>query len=72
MEFAIFILILVTIFLTRSIWNPWLQASADTVYISLKDQEADMQKDIKEVHDKQENLIKENGKWFTIKDLDRK
>ena len=70
-EFAIMIILLVGLIATRKLWNQWLKLQAECVTIWVKDSEVDLQSQIFEVHKRQEEAIKQNGKWFSLKDLEQ-
>ena len=70
-EFAVAIGLLVGLVSTRKLWNKWLKFQADSVSIWVKDSEVDLQDKIAEVKKLQDEAITRNGKWLSLKDLER-
>ena len=70
-EFAVAIALIVALVTTRKLWNQWLKLQAEATSIWVKESEVELQDKIVEVHKLQESAITKNGKWFTIKDLNR-
>lgn len=70
-EFAVAIGLLVGLIATRKLWNKWLKFQADSVSIWVKDSEVDLQDKIAEVRKLQDEAITRNGKWLSLKDLER-
>lgn len=70
-EFAVAIALIVALVATRKLWNQWLKLQAEATSIWVKEAEVELQDKIVEVHKLQEATITKNGKWYTIKDLDR-
>lgn len=70
-EFALMIALLVALVSTRKIWNNWLKLQAETTTIWVKESEVDLQDRMAEVRKLQYEAITRNGKWLTIKDLER-
>lgn len=70
-EFAVAIALIVALVATRKLWNQWLKLQAEATSIWVKENEVEFQDKIAEVYKLQEEAITKNGKWYTIKDLDR-
>lgn len=70
-EFAVAIGLLVGLVSTRKLWNQWLKLQAESTSIWVKDSEVDLQDKIAEVRKLQDEAITRNGKWLSLKDLER-
>jgi hypothetical protein len=70
-EFAVAIGLLVGLVSTRKLWNQWLKLQAESTSIWVKDSEVELQDKIAEVRKLQDEAITRNGKWLSLKDLDR-
>ena len=70
-EFAVAIGLLVGLVSTRKLWNQWLKLQAESTSIWVKDSEVDLQDRIAEVRKLQDEAITRNGKWLSLKDLER-
>ena len=70
-EFAVAIGLLVGLISTRKLWNQWLKLQAESTSIWVKDSEVELQDKIAEVRKLQDEAITRNGKWLSLKDLDR-
>ena len=70
-EFAVAIGLLVGLISTRKLWNQWLKLQAESTSIWVKDSEVDLQDKIAEVRKLQDEAITRNGKWLSLKDLER-
>ena len=70
-EFAVAIGLLVGLVSTRKLWNQWLKLQAESTSIWVKDSEVELQDKIAEVKKLQDEAITRNGKWLSLKDLDR-
>ena len=70
-EFAVAIALLVGLISTRKLWNQWLKLQAESTSIWVKDSEVELQDKIAEVKKLQDEAITRNGKWLSLKDLDR-
>lgn len=70
-EFAVAIGLLVGLISTRKLWNQWLKLQAESTSIWVKDSEVELQDKIAEVKKLQDEAITRNGKWLSLKDLDR-
>ena len=70
-EFAVAIALLVGLIATRRLWNQWLKLQAESTSIWVKDSEVELQDKIAEVRKLQDEAITRNGKWLSLKDLER-
>ncbi len=70
-EFAVAIGLLVGLISTRKLWNQWLKLQAESTSIWVKDSEVELQDKIAEVKKLQDEAITRNGKWLSLKDLER-
>lgn len=70
-EFAVAIGLLVGLISTRKLWNQWLKLQAESTSIWVKDSEVELQDKIAEVRKLQDEAITRNGKWLSLKDLER-
>lgn len=70
-EFAVAIGLLVGLVSTRKLWNQWLKLQAESTSIWVKDSEVELQDKIAEVRKLQDEAITRNGKWLSLKDLER-
>lgn len=70
-EFAVAVALLVGLIATRKLWNQWLKLQAESTSIWVKDSEVELQDKIAEVRKLQDEAITRNGKWLSLKDLDR-
>ena len=70
-EFAVAIGLLVGLVSTRKLWNQWLKLQAESTSIWVKDSEVELQDKIAEVKTLQDEAITRNGKWLSLKDLER-
>ena len=70
-EFAVAIALLVGLIATRKLWNQWLKLQAESTSIWVKDSEVELQDKIAEVRKLQDEAITRNGKWLSLKDLER-
>lgn len=70
-EFAVAIGLLVGLVSTRKLWNQWLKLQAESTSIWVKDSEVELQDKIAEVKKLQDEAITRNGKWLSLKDLER-
>lgn len=70
-EFAVAIALLVGLVSTRKLWNQWLKLQAEATSIWVKDSEVELQDKIAEVRKLQDEAITRNGKWLSLKDLER-
>lgn len=70
-EFAVAIGLLVGLVSTRKLWNQWLKLQAESTSIWVKDSEVELQDKIAEVRKLQDEAIARNGKWLSLKDLER-
>lgn len=70
-EFAVAVALLVGLIATRKLWNQWLKLQAESTSIWVKDSEVELQDKIAEVRKLQDEAITRNGKWLSLKDLER-
>lgn len=70
-EFAVAVALLVGLIATRKLWNQWLKLQAESTSIWVKDSEVELQDKIAEVKKLQDEAITRNGKWLSLKDLER-
>ena len=70
-EFAVAITLIVGLIATRKLWNQWLKLQAESTSIWVKDSEVELQDKIAEVRKLQDEAITRNGKWLSLKDLER-
>ena len=71
LSFTAFILVILLIIVTRKIWNSWMKVQAESAEIWVKDQEVDLQDRMADVSKRQHDAISQNGKWFTMADLEQ-
>lgn len=70
-EFAVAVTLIVGLISTRKLWNQWLKLQAESTSIWVKDSEVELQDKIAEVRKLQDEAITRNGKWLSLKDLER-
>lgn len=68
-ELTIFVLTIVGLITTRKMWGQYLMAKTDDVQLFIEDARNDQQSEMKRVITQREDIIKANGKWYTLDDL---
>ena len=70
-EFIVGIILLVAFISGRKIMQEYLVVASDRTSLWAKDIENNLQDDVKRVYDERSEIIKANGKWLEISDIDK-
>ena len=70
-EFVAGIILLIAFISGRKIMQEYLVVASDRTSLWAKDIENNLQSDVKRVYDERETIIKANGKWLNISDIDK-